>query len=138
MPSLYCCGPHKSVSKHTCKYLLHTLHIHTGGIRTHSSTGEWAVSYHGTKSDCVDSIAQAGYDLSKCETCYYGMGIYSAPKIEVAEGYAPKFSDGNSEYKVVLQNRVCSTNLKIVNKGEYWVQPDDTLIRPYGFCIKEC
>ena len=100
------------------------------------------MSYHGTKSDHVDSIARAGYDLSKGKYFAYGKGIYSAPKIEVAESYAAEFSNGNREYKVVFQNRVSSDDMKIVSgektgSGEYWVQPDDRLIRPYGLCIKQ-
>ena len=101
------------------------------------------MSYHGTRKEYAESIAKTGYDLSKCQRFLYGIGIYSTPKIEVAERYATKFYDGNRKYKVVVQNRVSSDDMKIVSGketgvGEYWVQPNDTLIRPYGLCIKQC
>ena len=101
------------------------------------------MSYHGTKKKHAESIATTGYDLSKCQRFQFGRGIYSTPNIEIAEKYATKFYDGNRKYKVVVQNRVSSDDMKIVSGketgvGEYWVQPNDTLIRPYGLCIKQC
>ena len=114
------------------------------GTTTDSVDGEWPVSYHGTADVNAKSIARNGYDLSKGNRNKYGKGVYSTPNIEVAEGYATEFKHGNKTYKVVFQNRVCWDNLKVVapritgDTGEYWVQPDDKKIRPYGLCIKEC
>ena len=117
--------------------------VHVGGIRTDASPGEWPVSYHGTKKENAKGIAAEGYKLSKGNRFLYGKGIYSTPNIEVAEkGYAVNFNHGRTTYKVVFQNRVCPNGLKIIpdektRSGEYWVQPEDKLIRPYGLCIKQ-
>lgn len=72
----------------------------------------------------------------------YGRGIYSTPSIEVASKYAKVFEHKGKWYKIVFQNRVCPDNLLIIDEkttgvGEYWVQPGDKMIRPYGICIKE-
>ena len=118
--------------------------VHAGGLRTESSPGEWPVSYHGTNKKNVESIAAKGYKLSKGMRFKFGRGIYSSPNIEVAEveDYAAKFKHGKTTYKVVFQNRVCPNGLEIIpaketQKGEYWVQPKEKLIRPYGLCIKQ-
>lgn len=114
-----------------------------GGTTAESLDGEWPVSYHGTSYENAMSIARNGYDLSKGLRFKYGRGIYSYPIIEMAEHYAAKFKHGSKVYKVVIQNRVCLDNLKMIpphvtNIGETWLQPDDRNIRPYGLCIKEC
>ena len=118
----------------------HCIVSDTGGHkRTDSSPGEWPVSYHGTKCDNANSIAEEGYDLSKGHRFKYGKGIYSAPSIDVAAGYADVFKFSRKKYKVVFQNRVSTTGLKeqTTCHGEYWIQPNEKLIRPYGLCIKE-
>ena len=107
------------------------------GLRFHSSEGEWPVSYHGTGESASGSIAQDGYRLGQGKRFLYGSGIYSTPSIQVAAKYA-KLS---AWYKLVFQNRVCPTNLKIVDAqttrvGEYWLQSRDDFIRPYGVCIQ--
>ena len=83
-----------------------------------------------------------GYDSTKGKRLKYGKGIYSSPYIQVAEKYAARFSNNDKNYKVVFQNRVSPSKLKVVpaektGHGEYWLQPDDKLIRPYALCIKE-
>ena len=82
-----------------------------------------------------------GYDSTKGKRLKYGKGIYSSPSIKVAEDYANNFesSTNNKNYGVVIQNRVCPSKLETITTrhGEYWLQPDDKLIRPYGLCIKE-
>ena len=113
------------------------------GYRTHSTDGEWPVSYHGTGESATGSIAQDGYRLSKGNRFLYGRGIYSSPSITVASKYAKIFEHNGSKYKLVFQNRVCPVNLKIVGVrttrvGEYWVQPNEEFIRPYGICIQRC
>ena len=112
------------------------------GQRFESSKGEWPVSYHGTGKSATGSIAQDGYLLSKGKRFKFGRGIYSTPSIEVASKYAQKFEHEGKEYKIVFQNRVCPDNLAIIDAkttgvGEYWVQPRQDLIRPYGICIKD-
>ena len=112
------------------------------GERFESSKGEWPVSYHGTGKSATGSIAQDGYLLSKGKRFKFGRGIYSTPSIEVASKYAQKFEHEGKEYKIVFQNRVCPDNLAIIDAkttgvGEYWVQPRQDLIRPYGICIKD-
>ena len=113
-------------------------------IRTESTPGEWPVSYHGLKNpEAAESIARGGYDLSRSERAPYGRGIYSSPSIEVvAEHFAESFTVNGVTYKLVYKNRVSTEGLKIVPAntpgafGQYWVQPNDQLIRPYGLCIK--
>ena len=38
----------------------------------------------------------------------------------------------------MFQNRVSGTDLKVIDSGvgEYWVQPHEDYIRPYGICIR--
>ena len=112
------------------------------GLRFHSSEGEWPVSYHGTGKSASGSIAQDGYRLSKGKRFKYGSGIYSTPSIQVAAKYAQVFNHEGKKYKVVFQNRVCPTDLKIVDAqmtgvGEYWLQPRQEYIRPYGICVQQ-
>ena len=112
------------------------------GQRLHSTEGEWPVSYHGTGKSATGSIAQDGYLLSKGTRFQYGRGIYSTPSIEVASKYAQQFEHKGKHYKIVFQNRVCPNSLTIIDTettgvGEYWVQPRQDLIRPYGICIKD-
>ena len=111
-------------------------------MRTESSHGEWPVSYHGTSHDNADGIARQGYLLSKGKRFVFGKGIYSTPSIEVAELYASDFKFQGKQYCVVFQNRVSPADMKTISaletgKGEYWVQPNENLIRPYGLCIKK-
>ena len=111
------------------------------GQRFHSSEGEWPVSYHGTGESASGSIAQDGYRLSKGERFKFGWGIYSTPSVKVAALYAREFSHKGKRYKLVFQNRVCPSGLKIINTkttgvGEYWMQPREDFIRPYGICIQ--
>ena len=114
------------------------------GIRTEETPGEWPVSYHALKKpEVADSIARGGFDLGRSERAMFGKGIYSAPSIEVTERFARPFKadDGNT-YKLVFQNRVSTEGLEIIPAntpkafGEYWVQSNDRLIRPYGLCFK--
>ncbi|CAG8698221.1 16177_t:CDS:1 [Funneliformis mosseae] len=101
------------------------------------SSEEWSVSYHGTKKDVVDSIAINGYLLSKGLRFAYGKGIYSSPKIEVAEEYAAQFVHAGAEYKFVFQNRVNPAGLIKFDNVDYWLTPDEKNIRPYGLCVKK-
>ena len=112
------------------------------GERFHSSESEWPVSYHGTGVSASGSIAQDGYNLSKGKRFLYGRGIYSSPSIQVAAKYAQVFKHKGKKYKLVFQNRVCPTDLKILDAqttgvGEYWLQPHVKFIRPYGICIQK-
>ena len=104
------------------------------GIRVDSAEGEWPVSYHGTARTPAGNIAEVGYDLSKGRRFKYGRGIYSTPSLKVASKYAQEFTSEGKRYQIVLQNRVSSDNLKIVESGDgpYWLQPDEAKIRPYG------
>ena len=113
------------------------------GYRLDSSPGEWPVSYHGTAIGNTGNIAQEGYDLSKGKRFLYGRGVYSTPSIEVAAKYASGFQHKGKNYRVVFQNRVNPSNLKIVSAddtgmGEYWIQPEQDAIRQYGICVQEC
>ena len=106
------------------------------GIRTESTAGEWPVSYHGTTREGAKGIAAQGYDVN-CGTHFkYGRGIYSAPDLDTAEGYATKFSKDGKRYTIVLQNRVNPAKLRKANQDKYWLV-DDSDIRPYGILVKE-
>ena len=112
------------------------------GYRVGSSEDEWPVSYHGTGVNVSGNIAQEGYDLSKGKRFLYGKGIYSTPCVEVAAKYAQKFECKGKKYQIVFQNRVSPAGLKVIDAsktgvGEYWVQPCQDSIRPYGICIRD-
>ena len=100
------------------------------------------VSYHGTAKHNCKSIAEEGYLLCKSYNFAFGHGIYSTPDINVALDYATKFDYEGNNYRVVIQNRVNPNNLIRISKqqtgvGEYWICPNETDLRPYGFCIKK-
>ena len=110
------------------------------GYRAESSEGEWPVSYHGTGVNVSGNIAQEGYLLSKGKRFKFGRGIYSSPLIEVAAKYAKVFSHEGKKYQLIFQNRVSPDGLVVIDGsdtgvGEYWVQPNEKLMRPYGICI---
>ena len=113
-----------------------------GGIRTASSPNEWPVSYHGTNPLVAENIARKGFDRTKGKRSKFGDGIYSTPSILVAERYAETFPHGGKTFKLVYQNRVSVEGLEIIPRedtgdlAEYWLQPNDRLIRPYGLCFK--
>lgn len=114
----------------------------TVGNRTNSSAGEWPVSYHGTGRDCAKSIAQVGYDLSRVKRFLFGHGIYTTPDIETAALYAKNFRYNGKSFEMVLQNRVNPNTLKKIGRqrtgrGEYWVNPNEDDVRPYGILIRE-
>jgi len=102
---------------------------------------EWAVSYHGTKINCAETIAKEG--LKPGVRNYYGTGIYCSPNIYTAEKYAEVFTDPktNKNYKIVFQNRVKPSSIVNCNsKGgpdDYWYIEEKKNIRPYSICIKE-
>ena len=124
---------------HSLVLLLEMLKLYfqsIGGLRTDSSPGEWPVSYHGTSRENTNGIAEQGYLLSKGWRHMYGPGIYSSPSIDVAAIFASAFTHEGVDYKVVFQNRVSKDGLKKANNDEYWVQPNEKLIRPYGLCIQ--
>ena len=78
-----------------------------------------------------------------------GKGFIPLPPFDICRApelcryrYAIDFEFNMKRYKVVFQNRVSTAGLEVISKqetdvGEYWVQPNDNLIRPYGLCIKE-
>ena len=113
----------------------------TRGKRVDSSRGEWPVSYHGTAVNVSGNIAQEGYDLSKGKRFRFGRGIYSTPSIEIAAKYAQTFQHKEKRYRLVFQNRVSPADLTMIDVrttgvGEYWVQPNQELVRPYGICVR--
>ncbi|RGB32148.1 hypothetical protein C1646_670347 [Rhizophagus diaphanus] len=102
-----------------------------------NSSSEWPVTYHGTKKEFANNIAEKGYLLSECKRFAYGRGIYSTPEVDIAEEYAAEFTHENADYKVVFQNRVNPEGLLKVNNNTYWITPEEENIRPYGLCIKK-
>ncbi|UJR06542.1 hypothetical protein I4U23_010825 [Adineta vaga] len=104
--------------------------------------GEWPVSFHGTGFHQTKTIAMDGFELTKGRQFSCEYGVYSTPDFEVAERYAVKFSYNNDQYLIVFQNRVNpNTLIKLsdnqIGVGEYWVNPTDKDVRPYGICIKK-
>ena len=60
----------------------------------------------------------------------------------MAAKYAKVFEHQGTKYKIVFQNRVCPTDLKVIDEkttgvGEYWVTPHEDHIRPYSICIQQ-
>ena len=113
-----------------------------GGLREESASGEWPVSYHGTRKDAAEMIAARGFDLGQGKRFKYGKGIYSTPDPKEAERYAVKFSWEGRLFKLMLQNRVNMEDTKVVPNGcrsgsEYFVTADEENIRPYGILVKE-
>ena len=113
-----------------------------GGLREESTSGEWPVSYHGTRKDAAEMIAARGFDLGQGKRFKYGKGIYSTPDPKEAERYAVKFSWEGRSFKLMLQNRVNMEDTKVVPNGcgsgsEYFVTADEENIRPYGILVKE-
>jgi hypothetical protein len=104
--------------------------------RVGDSPYEWPVSYHGTKKWCLDPIADEGYRLDKGERFLHGIGIYSTPRIEVAESYAVSFDHNDISYMAVFQNRVTGFSHHGKSCGT-WVTPNEKDIRPYGLCVKK-
>ncbi|CAF2897090.1 unnamed protein product [Rotaria sp. Silwood2] len=109
-------------------------------LGSNNSPNEWPVSYHGTKHDAVNSIAQIRYDLTKQKRFAHGRGIYSTPDPNVAKQFAKSFTTDGQQYLVILQNRVNPKSLiklshEETGNGEYWISPDTADIRPYGVCI---
>ena len=112
------------------------------GLRNAPASGEWPVSYHGTKIEFVPSITKQG--LQPGPNALFGKGIYSSPSIEMVEwmGYAKDFKHNGKVYKVALQNRVNPFPLRVIPAqctgagADYWLSQSGD-IRPYGVLIKE-
>lgn len=109
------------------------------GVRANSTDGEWPISYHGTTRENADNIVKYGFDDSKCKPSgAYGVGHYSSPYTEVAEGYAPVFEWGGSKYKILIQNRCNPAGTRFdCNNGKIWVTKHSQDIRPYNLCVKQ-
>ena len=113
-----------------------------GGAREESTSGEWPVSYHGTKKDAAVEIAASGFDLGQSTRFKYGRGVYSTPDPMEAERYAVDYQWEGRSFKLMLQNRVNMADTKVIPNGnrsgsEYFVTAREENIRPYGFLVKE-
>ncbi|CAM4844016.1 unnamed protein product, partial [Rotaria magnacalcarata] len=89
---------------------------------------------------CV--ISKDDFNLTRGKRFQFGQGIYTAPDINVAEKYARQFSYQNERYLVVSQNRVNPATLIKISADqtgvmEYWINPSDQDVRPYGVCIRK-
>jgi hypothetical protein len=117
------------------------------GVRTGSSPGEWAISYHGTAAENIKPIAHGGYDPEKGTRHLLGKGIYSTPSPDVAAygangTYAKTFKYNGKSYKMILQNRVNLQESTIARKEKAWnevyfVTVNPEYLRPYGVCLKQ-
>ena len=126
------CGWNRIAIKVSGKYENNKWLRHTGD----DSNGEWAVTYHGTKSDAFNNIAKEGYKIGTGKA--FGTGVYSSPKIDIAAGYAQEFRYKGVTYKGVFQNRVNPKGVSIVGHCDYWLCANKDDIRPYGICVKKC
>ena len=112
-------------------------------LRCSNDPGEWPVSYHGTGQYDGKTIAMQGSELTNGKDFPFRYGVYTTPDIKVAEKYAIKFTYNGSDYLVVLQNRVNPETLQRIpadeqtDIGEYWINPSDKDVRPYGICIRK-
>ena len=106
-------------------------------IGKNGKNGEWAVSYHGTVKENIESIIEEQYRLDKSKRFLYGKGIYSTPFIDIAEAYAKVFVYDGESYKVVFQNRINQNAMQVVNDGKYFISANDRDLRPYAICIKK-
>ncbi|XP_071956450.1 uncharacterized protein [Antedon mediterranea] len=121
------------------------------GIRTGTCTGEWPVSYHGTKMRQEGAVVVKEFRGGELE---YINGVYSSPSLAmIDEFYAQIFEFEGKSYKIALQNRInpdiAGGHLKIIPKertevgADYWVSPMEDRtekiydVRPYGIIIKQ-
>ncbi|KAI4888483.1 hypothetical protein NFI96_000279 [Prochilodus magdalenae] len=124
----------------------------TDGWRSHSSPGEWPVSFHGTSIDEARGITRSHYTAGPRQV--HGRGIYSTPDIEIAEYYTMKKTFKSTKngkmYMVIMQNRINPQKRVFTEKKDYWLIPVpkgtpaseekrivEESIRPYGILIKE-
>ncbi len=124
-----------------------------------NSPGEWAVAYHGTKSDGARGIVDQGllHRFVSADVCepeakrqYPGIpnvkGLYVATHCEGgASGYAYSFKVKESSgvtrnYQIVFQCRVqpgkFTEHTGPVRVGTAWRVFDEKAIRPYGLLLK--
>ena len=107
------------------------------GMTGAENSGEWAVSYHGTKKGAAESISDEGYDLGKGKRFLYGHGVYSSPDPKIGESYATEFVHDGDRFKVMLQNRVNMADTDYIAAQDYYVTHHDDSIRPYRLLVKE-
>lgn len=116
-----------------------------GGDRTEGASGEWAVSYHGTKIENAEKIVEEGFKPGP--RARFGIGVYTSPSLEMVERlYAKEFLYDGKWCKIAFQNRVNpdrNGHLKIFSASEtgvgadYWLSPNGNDVRPYGILIRE-
>jgi len=116
------------------------LGVHGSTNRMSSVSGEWPVSYHGTKNEFAESISKNGYELSKGKRFAYGRGIYSTPTPSIAEAYATTFKSEGISYKMIVMNRVNMDSTRVVKvegNGVYYVTSEEKDVRPYALLFKK-
>ena len=111
--------------------------------------GVWSVVYHGTNLQFVKGIMEHGLKKGQRQAFEsdddenenhpnqkVGIGVYTTPKIEIAEGYALDY-----EVEGYICAFMCRANPKlarICNNGEYWVVDGTNKdLRPYRLLIKK-
>ncbi|CAG8666032.1 16263_t:CDS:1, partial [Acaulospora colombiana] len=70
------------------------------------------------------------------EQLWFSRGVYTTPKIELAEKYATKFTHRGEKYMVLFQSRVRPETFKKVGGG-FCVSPVIEDVRTYGILIKK-
>ena len=116
--------------------------------------GEFAVAYHGIRSDIndVNQIVNSYLKEGQNQNCendedllrpgyICGRGVYVTPSIEVAEYYTRPFyvDEINQSFRIVFQCRVDPTRIRISKrKADFWIfNGNGQEIRPYRLLIKK-
>lgn len=122
----------------------------TDGWRSHSVTGEWPVSYHGTSIQGATGVVKSHYKAGPRQQ--YGRGIYSTYDSDQAFSHSKEYTSkkNGKRYRVIMQNRINPVMRKLCARKNYWLieVPEGTSaakekeiveksIRPYGILIKE-
>ena len=109
--------------------------MHKSRKRFENVPEEWPVAYHGTSKQNAISIAKYGFDEKKRVRQVYGEGDYSAPDINVASSYSPKFTYDDKTYRFVLQCRINPHTMIPIpcrgDRGECYITKDTSDLRPY-------
>lgn len=122
---------------------------------------EWAVAYHGTRVENLESIVR--YSLQPGGTngvrvangSVYGPGIYLTPDHNVAAQFSPPFHQDDDLYQVclfldsvfILAQVVIQVRVKpghgdptrgyVVHSANNWLAKDPAIVRPYGVLIRQ-
>ena len=119
---------------------------------------EWAVGFHGTADKFILPIAYNNLTTGHRNACagrinvnpksnvQYPIitnGVYFGKKIDISDGYAPRFTVGGNTFQMAFQCRLKPSEVQIVqNTEDYYIVKNDLIktfdsIRPYGILFKK-